>query len=236
MMTKLLSADFLKIKRKGFWFLTFLGPIGVVALQMVNYGVRKDYLLQQSEDDWGYYLEYINSFTALALVLGIAILTSFITSIENETNSWKQLLALPVSKTKVYLSKFTVLAILLFISSSLLLVFTLAYGMFLDFGAKPPIGELLKFSYFPYMAVLPVLGLQLWIATVSNNQGIPITTGIIGTILTYSAYGLPDWMPWKWPTLMNDWNEPLVNVMLGLGFGLFIYLAGMFDFVRRDVK
>ncbi|MCT6816028.1 MAG: ABC transporter permease, partial [Lysinibacillus fusiformis] len=71
MIGKLLTADFLKIKRKGLWFLTILGPVGVVALQMVNYGVRKDYLLQQSDDDWGYFLQNIHSFTPLAIVLGI---------------------------------------------------------------------------------------------------------------------------------------------------------------------
>ncbi|MEG0385972.1 MAG: permease, partial [Solibacillus sp.] len=37
MMAKLLTSDFLKIKRKGLWFLTALGPVGVVALQTVNY-------------------------------------------------------------------------------------------------------------------------------------------------------------------------------------------------------
>ena len=36
MMGKLLTADFLKIKRKGLWLLTLIGPLGVVALQMVN--------------------------------------------------------------------------------------------------------------------------------------------------------------------------------------------------------
>ncbi|HBJ02799.1 MAG TPA: permease, partial [Lysinibacillus sp.] len=120
MMGKLLTADFLKIKRKGLWFLTLLGPVGVVALQMVNYGVRKDYLLQQSEDDWGYFLQNIHSFTPLAVVLGIAILTSFMVSIENETNAWKQLIALPVSKLSVYLYKFTALTILLFLPPTLL--------------------------------------------------------------------------------------------------------------------
>ncbi|MEH7148374.1 permease, partial [Priestia megaterium] len=70
MMKTLLSADFLKIKRKGFWLLTFLGPFGVVALQVVNYGYRKDYLLQQSDNDWKYYLLNVSSFIPLALVLG----------------------------------------------------------------------------------------------------------------------------------------------------------------------
>jgi lantibiotic transport system permease protein len=236
MIGKLIKADFLKIKRKGLWFLTFLGPIGVVALQMVNYGVRKDYLLQQSEDDWGYYLSNIQSFTPLALVLGIAILTSFSSSIENETNAWKQLIALPVSKINVYLSKFTVLATLLFVSSCFLMVITFGFGVFLDLGVNLSYFELLKYSFYPYFAAIPILALQLWIATVSHNQGIPITTGIIGVILTYSSFTLPDWMIWKWPSLMNSWEEPLVNVFLGIAVGCLLYLLGMMDFVRRDVK
>lgn len=236
MIGKLLAVDFLKMKRKGFWFLTFLGPFGVIALQMVNYGVRKDYLLQQSEDDWGYYLSNVSSFTPLALVLGIVILTSFMASVENETNAWKQLISLPVSKMSVYLSKFSVLACLLFLSSIILTVFTLCYGIVLDLGESIPYVELVKYSFYPYFAALPILALQLWIATVSQNQGIPITAGVIGVIFAYSAYFLPDWMIWKWPSLMNEWNEPLINVMLGIGVGCVLYIVGMIDFTRRDVK
>lgn len=236
MIGKLLRADFLKIKRKGLWFLSFLGPFGVIALQMVNYGVRKDYLLNQSDDDWGYFLEYVHSFTPLALVLGIAILTSFMASIENETNAWKQLISLPVSKMSVYLSKFMVLGSLLFVSSLLLGVFSLGYGILLNLGDQIPYLELLKYSFYPYFAALPVLALQLWISSVSQNQGISITTGVLGVIFAYSAFILPDWMIWKWPSLMNEWDEPLINVMLGIGVGTLLYIVGMLDFTRRDVK
>lgn len=236
MIGKLLRADYLKIKRKGLWFLSFLGPFGVIALQMVNYGVRKDYLLNQSDDDWGYFLEYVHSFTPLALVLGIAILTSFMASIENETNAWKQLISLPVSKMSVYLSKFMVLGSLLFVSSLLLGVFSLGYGTLLNLGDQIPYLELLKYSFYPYLAALPVLALQLWISSVSQNQGIPITTGVLGVIFAYSAFILPDWMIWKWPSLMNEWDEPLINVMLGIGVGTLLYIVGMLDFTRRDVK
>ncbi|MFC4402210.1 ABC transporter permease [Gracilibacillus xinjiangensis] len=236
MMLRLLSVDFLKIKRKGLWFLVVLGPVGVVALQMVNYGVRKDYLLQQSENDWQYYMLNIMTFTPLAIVLGIVILTSFMASIENETNAWKQLIALPVSKLSVYLSKFTVITFLLFISSILLMIFTLCYGMTLGLGESIPYLGLLKYSFFPFLAALPVLALQLWFATVSNNQAIPVTIGVIGVIFAYSAFVLPDWMIWKWPALMNEWDKPVVNVILGVGFGFLLYLIGMFDFKRRDVK
>lgn len=236
MLGNLLRSDFLKTRRKGFWILTCLGPLGVVALQMVNYGVRKDYLLQQSEDDWGYYLLNVHSFTPLALVLGIAILTSFIVSIENETNAWKQLIALPLSKRAVYVSKFTVVAFFLFLSSALLMVFSYSFGMYLNLQGSVPYLELIKISFYPFFSALPILALQLWISMVSQNQGVPITTGVLGVILTYSSYSLPDWMIWKWPSLMNEWNEPWINVLLGLGVGAFVYFLGMIDFTRRDVK
>lgn len=236
MMGKLLTADFLKIKRKGLWFLTVLGPLGVVVLQIVNYGLRKDYLLQLKEDDWGYYLLNVHSFTPLALILGIAILTSFMASIEDETNAWKQLIALPISKLAVYLSKFTVLTILLFVSSTLLLFFTLTHGLSLDLGENIPYLELVKSSYYPFLASLPVVALQLWIATVSQNQAIPITVGVFGVIFAFSANSLPDWLIWKWPSLMNEWDDPIINVALGLGVGVLLYIAGMIDFTRRDVK
>lgn len=236
MIGNLLQIDFMKIRRKGIWFLTFLGPIGVVALQMVNYGIRKDYLLQQSDNDWLYYLDNVHAFTPLALVLGIAILTSFMASIENETNAWKQLIALPVSKMTVYLSKFTVLACLLFVSSCLLLLTSAGYGILLNLGSEIPIVELLKISFYPFIAALPILALQLWAALVSDNQGVPITLGVISVILTYCGYVLPDWVIWKWPTLMNAWHKPHLNALLGLGVGIVIYIIGMLDFVRRDVK
>lgn len=236
MISQLLRSDFLKMKRKGFWLLTVLGPFGVVALQMVNYGLRKEYLLQQSDNDWEYYLLNVSSFTPLALVLGIVILTSLMASVENETNAWKQLFALPVSKMSVYLSKFAALAWLLFVASFLLMLFTLAHGIYLDFDEAIPYLDVIQYSFFPYFAALPILALQLWLAMVSKNQGIPVTAGIFGVVFAYMAYFLPDWMIWKWPSLMNDWNEPLWNALLGIGIGCMLYFAGMFDFARRDVK
>ncbi|SFD68825.1 hypothetical protein SAMN05216238_103161 [Lentibacillus persicus] len=235
MIGRLLKSDFLKIKRKGVWLLTLIGPLGVVCLQMVNYSLRKDYLLQQSDNDWHFYLLNVHAFTPLALVLGIVILTSLIASVENETNAWKQLIALPVSKMAVYLSKFTVLIVLLLTSSVLLLIFTLGYGLYLNLGDSVPYTSLIKFSLYPFAASLPVLALHLWIALVSRHQGIPVTAGVIGVILTYMGYSLPDWLIWKWPALMNDWANPDIVVQLGIGVGLLVYLTGMLHFVRKDV-
>src|SRR5699024_9124344 len=84
---------------------------------MVNYALRKEYLFQKTDNHWLQYVNLVNSFTPFAIVLGIVILTSIMASIEDETSAWKQLIALPVLKRQVYLSKFTVISCLLLISS-----------------------------------------------------------------------------------------------------------------------
>ncbi|WP_255259645.1 ABC transporter permease [Lentibacillus sp. CBA3610] len=141
-----------------------------------------------------------------------------------------------VSKMAVYLSKFMVLLLLLFVASVLLLDFNTGFGMYLDLGDHIPYLEAVKFSFYPLMAALPVLALHLWIALVSRHQGIPVTMGVIGVILAYMAYNLPDWLIWKWPALMNGWAEPATIIWLGIGCGLFLYAAGMVHFVRKDVS
>ncbi|WP_026905868.1 ABC transporter permease [Paucisalibacillus globulus] len=236
MIGKLILTDLMKIRRKGIWFLAVLGPFGVVALQMVNYGLRKDWFIQQDTYSWFYYIRNVNAFTPFALVLGIVILTSFMASIENETNSWKQIIALPVSKWSVYLSKYTTLTILLVFATCLLTLFSVCFGIFLGLEGEVLFLDLIKYSFYTFLASMPILGLQLWISIISQNQGIPITFGVIGVILTYMAYFLPDWMIWKWPSLENQWDEPLINACFGLAVGLAIYVFGMLDFIRRDVK
>lgn len=234
MMGRLFRAELLKIKRKGLWFLTVLGPFGVVALQMVNYGVRKDYLFSLHEDRWGYYLLNVSTFTPLALVLGIVILTSFMASIEEETGAWKQTAALPAPKQTLFLAKFLVPALLLFVSSLLLAVFTLAYGLWLPLGRAVPWLDLLKHSLLPYFAALPILAVQYWLAVVSRHQGAVVSAGVLGFLLTYNAFYLPDWLIWRWPFLVGEGQFAWPS-LLGMTVGVLLLLGGMGHFTRKDV-
>ncbi|GGG30582.1 ABC transporter permease [Lysinibacillus alkalisoli] len=231
-MMLLMKAELAKIKRKGFLFLAFLGAFGVVAMQMVNYGVRKEWLMQQNPDYWQYYLLNIQSFIPIAIVLGGIILTIQITNVEEETNAWKQQLALPISKKSLYLAKFLVIFVYLILAASLLFLFTLMYGIFLDFKQPIPFLTIVKESFLPVLATLPIIALQLWISVVSKSQTIAITIGIVNFLLTYSAFSFPEWVPWRWPYL----GQPLFNIGLGVVAGALLLIVGMYDFYRKDAK
>lgn len=234
-MLAVLQADLLKVKRKWFWLLVFLGPFGVICMQIVNYGVRYDYLLKQQSDVWAGVIQNVNMFVSPALLLGITILTSQIATIEHHQSSWKQLLSLPVSRLTVFSSKFITIFIMLFISSTFLFIGTILLGVGLKFGWTFPAVAILKNSFYPLLAALPVLAIQTWLSVTFKNQAVPLTVGIFGTMLGMYAYDAPDWFIWGWP-LLSENHEPIWFVILGIIVGIMIAICGMIDFNKRDVK
>lgn len=236
MILKLIETDLLKMKRKWIWFLVVLGPLGIILLQAANYGLRYDYLVKPSGNHWGDFIENIQLFIPITLGLGFTIIASMTANIEHQQNAWKQLLALPISKRTVYTAKFITNALLILVSCFLLIIGTMVLGLLLKFGWEIPYLQIVKMSFFPFIAGIPILGIQVWLSTILKNQALPLTIGILGAIFSMYAFLVPDWVIWKWPLLMSDQHEPIWFVCCGIAVGLAILLVGMLDFVKRDVK
>jgi hypothetical protein len=234
-MLAVLQADLLKIKRKWFWFLVFLGPFGVIALQIVNYGLRYDYLVNGREDVWQDLIQNVNMFVTPSLLLGMTILTSQLATIEHQQSSWKQLLSLPVKRSAVFTSKFVITLMMLSISCLLLFIGTVLLGKGLGFDSPIPVNAIVNNSFLPLLAGMPILTLQIWLAITFNNQAIPLTIGIFGSVCSMFAYYAPDWFIWKWPLLLGH-HEPIWYVTAGLIVGVIFLLIGLIDFQKRDVK
>ncbi|GIP38411.1 hypothetical protein J31TS4_16910 [Paenibacillus sp. J31TS4] len=238
MSLRILSAELLKIRRKFIWFLIFLGPIGVVGLQAVNFGLRYDYLVGKvyRDDLWGGLIENVTILMVPTLFIGLAILASMVAGIEHQTNSWKQTLALPVTRTQVFTGKFLLNLLLLLVSTTLVAAGTIVLGIVLGFGTGIPYGVLLKACYYPFLAIVPFIALQNWLSVTFQNQAFPLTVGIAGMVVSMFSIRFGDWFPWKWPYLINAAKEPLYSVACGLAFGLVVLAAGLAHFVRKDVK
>lgn len=237
MMARIIASELIKIKRKMILFLVFLGPFGVIALEAVNFGVRYDWLTGVYKDDlWKGLIGEVSMLSVPSILIGFTILTSMVANIEHQTNAWKQLLSLPISKTKVYTGKVLLTVILLLVSCSLLMAGTIILGLALKFGTSIPLFYLFKMCFYPFLASLPLLALQIWLAITMKNQAIPLTVGIVGTIISMYAAALPDWMPWKWSLLLNEWGKPFYSVIAGILLGSFIYFISILDFTRREVK
>ena len=235
-MIRFLLIDTLKMKKKWVWFLVFLGPAGVVSLEAFNFLLRYDWLTKQYQDDlWGGLIDESRILAVPVLMMGLAIVASILAGIEHQTNSWKQMLALPVSKCSLFTAKFMLLTFLLFISCTSLGLGLIGLGAALGFGTKIPLVYLLKISYYPFLAALPFAALHTWLSIVVKNQAIALTCGIIGTILSLYGVIMPDWVPYKWLFLENSWGKVEYSAAAGVLTGLLVYLVGLLDFYRRDV-
>lgn len=238
MIGRLFAADRIKIRRSMVWFLVFLGPFGVIALTALNFLLRYDYLVNYyAKDLWGGLLDNLQALTAMALLLGAMLIASLVAGIEHRTNAWKQLLALPVSRFWVFLSKFLLCAWLLLLSSLLLAVGSYLLGGLLGFGWQAvPWAILLKNSFYPTLAGMAIVALQLWLSVLLRNQAVAVTAGIIGTILGLYSFKLPDWLMWKWPLAVTQVSDPVQPLAAGLLMALFLAVLGAIHFTRKDVE
>ncbi|KMK75492.1 ABC transporter permease [Alkalihalobacillus pseudalcaliphilus] len=235
-MLKSIQADALKMKRKWVWFLVCLGPFGVISLQVVNYAVRYDYLVRNGADHFQVLMNNINMFLAPGLVLGMTILASLFASVEHERNSWKQLLSLPIMKYQVFLSKFILITSLLCVACSLVFIGSNLLGLGLGFGIEPKmLLPFFKNSFYPLLAGIPILVIQLWLSVTMKNQAIPLTIGIFASVFAVYGHFAPDWVLWKWPLLYGDWST-IEFVGAGVGMGMLILLMAALHFHKREVK
>lgn len=233
-MLQVLQAEAIKLKRKWFWFLVFLGPFGVISLQAVNYGVRYEWIMSHYPDEWGRLIKFVNMFVAPALLLGIAILASQLAVLEHKRSSFKQLLALPVKRRDVFTAKFLVVTFMIFNSSVLLFFGTILLGVGLGFGWGFPLVAIAENSFYPMLAAMPIIALQVWLSIVQPNQSGPLSIGIFGAVFSMYSYNVPNWVIWKWPLMAGD-KDPLPYVGFGILLGVLLLLIGVMDFKRRDV-
>lgn len=242
MMLRALSADFLKIRGKGLWFLIFIGPIGLIAMQALNYGIRYNYLTEKYAGIlWDVLLQDIQMFVPISLFLGITLVSSLLANIEHQTNAWKQLLALPLSKVAVFGSKFALSFLLLFVSCAVLAVGIACLGLSLRFElADMPVAAIMKLSFLPFFAALPALALFVWLCMTIKNQAIPITLGVIIAISSiFTIFISKDWSRWvplNWPML--GYMDQQQELFVGAGFllGAVLCVLGTFHFIREDVN
>ncbi|UQZ34507.1 permease [Paenibacillus sp. PK3_47] len=237
MMWRALSADWLKIRGKGLWFLVFLGPLGLLAMQGLNFGLRYDYLTDQYRGDlWGGLLDNLASFVPVALYLGGTLICSLIANVEHQMSSWKQLLALPVSRTAVFMAKLLLCLLLVAVSCALLSAGTVGLGFILGFGAQPvPYSDVLRISFASFAAALPVIALQLWYCLSRRNQTLPVALGITLSLVSLFSMSLSEWFPLNWSSLAWSAPRPWLFSGAGLLLGMIVLLPGAVHFARKDV-
>ncbi|MFD1407810.1 ABC transporter permease [Kroppenstedtia eburnea] len=238
-MLRILAAERLKMKRTWLPVLVLLGPAGILLSMLVDFGLRRDYLLQQPLDSWVILVKEVSALLPLAMLLGSTLLASLMVGVEHQASAWKHLMTLPLSRFRIYLGKGIQMTGWLLLAGILMVpAFALLWTWF-ELGKEVPWASFLKGGLYPVLAVLPVAMLQLWLSVVIRNQALPVFIGVVGSLFNRM---LPAWMPWAYPgnsipaRIAREGNNPEVWVPVGIGVGILLLILGGLHFSRREVE
>lgn len=240
---RVLSAERLKMSKSHLWLLILASP----ALAFVIG------LLAGGKDSANYYvlLTGMSVFHALFfLPVMTGILSSFICRYEHTGGGWKSLLALPVSRTSVYLAKFTIVAAMLAITQLLLLGGILLVGQIHGLQDPIPWEVILKSIFGGFVACLPLAALQLAASVRWASFAAPLIVNLVFTIpniLVANSATYGPYYPWAQPFLamipkgtegyqFGAFNLPFENLMITVvGSFVLFFAAGLIYFNRKEV-
>lgn len=242
-MLSILLSEWYKLRKTRIIFIILIGPltglfIGLMSSPTGDLGINEWYILLLSMN-----LTYALLF--LPLITGV--LASLICRYEHQAGGWKQLLSLPVTRGKVFMTKYILLILVVFLMQLLYLVSIYGVGMIKGFTDLFPIEIVWKSIFGGWIATLPLIALQLWVSILFKSFAAPFTVNVIFTlpsILAVNSERFGPYYPWAQPFSMMyiggdtgdiffvPWDQLLIVV--GGSFVLF-FLGGYLYFQSKII-
>lgn len=242
-MKNILFVERLKLKRSKLWLLYLIGPLLGVFLAYINFFKNYELFMQPGDNAW------IEAWTQVALFMGpfvlpilVGIYTALVCRSEHVGGGWKQLLALPIKHSEIFLGKFLTVVKMVVITMIILLIFFIGFGYVKGVEGSLPIFTIFGFMIRGILACLPLILLQLIISIKAKTFGIPLAVSIVFTLpaIIVASTPLGQIYPWTQPMLaMSPEDEsPIQSYFLfyTLLIGTFIVLLiyGLRNFTKRD--
>ncbi|HHW06921.1 MAG TPA: ABC transporter permease subunit [Clostridia bacterium] len=241
---RLWKAEWLKQKRSFTWPLVIATPVLGTLLTFINLFFRYDYLRSVEANrgltSWQFLLLQHHFLWAFLLSLVATVLAAQVHYLEHKANGWKQVLALPVSRGKLYAAKWTVvltLSTLMILGNNLCLFLA---GQILGFPEAPDLPLFTAYTAYQVAAVAGLTGLQCWLSAAFSNASLALGAGFVGvasSLFLAQSEALAKFIPYTHPIYALP--DPTVNNAIAFGYGpalgLVLLMAGTVFFQRRDI-
>jgi lantibiotic transport system permease protein len=239
-----LYVERLKLKRSKLWLLYFIGPLLGVFLAYINFFKNYDLFMQPGDNEW------IEVWTQVALFMGpfvlpimVGIYAALVCRSEHIGGGWKQLLALPIKHSEIFLGKFLTVVKMVAITMLILLIFFIGFGYLKGVEGSLPLFTILGFMIRGILACLPLILLQLIISIRAKTFGIPLAVSIVFTLpaIIVASTPLGQIYPWTQPMLaMSPEDESpiqsyLLFYTLVIGTFMVLLIYGIRSFIKRDL-
>ena len=236
---RILSAERLKMAKSPVWLLILISPL--IALLIG--------LLSSTSGDWNALMSVMVMLHGMLLLpMLTCVFTSFVCRFEHAGGGWKQLLVLPLTRTGVYLGKFTIVMALLTATQLLVLGSILLTGMIQGMSEPVPWGFILGKLLLGLVACVPLTALQMFVSLIWSSFAAPLAINFALTIpnmlvVNSATYG--PYYPWAQPMILmvpfdgpgfGVYNVPLSSLMTVVGGSAVLFITiGIVYFSKKEV-
>ncbi|MEF3311586.1 ABC transporter permease [Paenibacillus sp. GYB004] len=237
-----LRSEWLKMRKSNIWLLVFVSPL---LASLIGIGESSG----EAGPQWEYTYAMMSMLHAmLFLPLLTGVFAAFVCRYEHAGGGWKQLLALPVSRTSLYMAKFTIVLALLAVTQLLFVAGLLIVGKIKGFEAAIPWELILRGVFGGWVAAVPLAALQLAVSVAWASFAAPLALNVIFTLpnmLVAQSEQYGPYYPWAQPMLsmllppeggFGAFNVPLETLVFVIAgsFALF-FAAGLSYFIRKEI-
>ncbi len=169
-----------KEKRTGVIPLLLLAGILGAAYAFVLFFVRKDTLLNLPLAPMDVLLTQVYGMIMILNMFGIVVAACMVYNMEFKGTAIKKMYMLPISVPKMYLCKFLILTVLLFIAIVLQNMALLKIGISDLPKGTFKMDTLLKFTAYSFITSMPALSFMVLVSSRFENMWMPLGIGVAG--------------------------------------------------------
>ncbi len=169
-----------KEKRTG--IIPVLPAVGILgaAYAFVNFLVRKDTLLGLPLAPMDVLLTQLYGMIMILNLFGIVVAACMVFHLEFKGSAIKKMYMLPMSVPGMYLCKFLILTVMLFVAVTLENLALMKIGQNCLPQGTFEMGTLLRFTAYSFLTSMPVLSFMVLISSRFENMWIPLGVGVAG--------------------------------------------------------
>ncbi len=175
-----LVVELRKEKRTGVIpILPIVGFLGAV-YAFVNFLVRKDTLLNLPLDPMDVLLTQLYGMIMILNLFGIIVAACMVYNMEFKGSAIKKMYMLPMSVPGMYLCKFLILTVMLFVTVAMENLALMKIGMSDLPQGTFEMGTLLRFAGYSFITSMPVLSFMVLVSSRFENMWVPLGIGVAG--------------------------------------------------------
>jgi Uncharacterized protein conserved in bacteria len=239
-MWSVLSSEWIKWRKSPIVWLIFVSPALCTLIGLI-----------ESEDggsnQWIQLLQMMGVMHALLLLpLLTGVFAAAVCRLEHAGGGWKQLLALPVSRSAVFIGKFISVMLLLLATQVVFLADLLLVGTIKGYTDPIQWSGLLFSMIGSWLACMPLAALQMGVSVGWASFAAPLAINAIFTlpnIMIANSERFAPYYPWDYPVLLmlsqqfadsaDDFQLPMKTLYTVMSVSFILFFMGGHTYFRR---